>query len=175
MNPMNPRLYDASLNRHPPCLYMLWPRRLDIVQVPSLPPNYKLRTYRDSDDRALFELLESDGEVMDHRAWQAYRDTLLPNGLFVIEDDVESLVEGNRKRRRVEVGVDLSFRDMVQILSDPYGRKVSRQKSSSGRQSEGRPSIQCVEGCLMTLPLRTSPDNARKKDQSSKGVQVLVV
>ena len=92
MNPMNPRLYDASVNRQPPCLYMLWPSRLDTVQVPGLPSNYKLRTYRDSDDRALFELLESDGEAMDHRAWQEYRDTLLPNGLFVIEDDVGSLV-----------------------------------------------------------------------------------
>ena len=69
----------ATVNRQPPCLYMLWPSRLDMVQVPGLPPNYKLRTYRDSDDRALFELLESDGEVMDQRAWQEYRDMLLPN------------------------------------------------------------------------------------------------
>lgn len=71
---------------------MLWPCRLDVVPVPCLPTNYKLRTYRDGDDEALFELLESDGEGMDHRAWQEYRDTLLPNGLFVIEDSARCLV-----------------------------------------------------------------------------------
>ena len=89
---MKPRLYDANVNRQPPCLYMLWPRRLDVAPAPCLPANYKLRTYRDSDERALLELLESDGEAMDQSAWHEYRDMLLPNGLFVIEDNDGGLV-----------------------------------------------------------------------------------
>ena len=71
---------------------MLWPNRLDVVQVPALLPNYKLRTYNDGDDRPLLELLESDGEAMDQGAWQEYQDMLLPNGLFGIEDSEGCLV-----------------------------------------------------------------------------------
>lgn len=71
---------------------MLWPSRLDVAPVPCPPANYQLRTYRDSDDRALLELLESDGEAMDQSAWQEYRNMLLPNGLFVIEDSERCLV-----------------------------------------------------------------------------------
>ena len=82
----------ANVNRQPPCLYMLWPCRLDVVPVLSVPATYKLRTYRDGDDRPLLELLESDDESMDQGAWQEYRDMLLPNGLFVIEDSEGYLV-----------------------------------------------------------------------------------
>ena len=70
----------------PPCLYLLWPQRpLDLAQ-PVLPAGYALRVYRHTDDQQIIDLLESDDEPMSEKAWHAYLNMLLPNGLFLIED-----------------------------------------------------------------------------------------
>jgi mycothiol synthase len=51
-----------------------------------LPTGYALRVYQDADDQQLLDLLSSDGEPMGEAGWQEYRNKLLPNGLFLIED-----------------------------------------------------------------------------------------
>ena len=80
------KLKDAPMSeRRPPCLYMLWPRFRRDVSEPRLPAGYAIRVYRDTDDAQLLELLRSEGEAMSETDWRAYRDMLLPNGLFLIE------------------------------------------------------------------------------------------
>jgi mycothiol synthase len=71
---------------------MLWQGSSDQVQEPFVPDGYELRTYRNSDEDAVIKLLSSDGESMGQREWQRYRDILLPNGLFVVEDTTGGLV-----------------------------------------------------------------------------------
>ena len=69
----------------PPCLYLLWPRLKRDVPKANIPVHYTLRTYRESDECGLLNLLGSDGESVTQKEWSHYRDMLLPNGLFVID------------------------------------------------------------------------------------------
>ena len=80
------------MTQYPPCLYMLWRGDMRDVSESRVAAGYTLRTYRDDDNQNLLELLGSDGETMDQSAWQQYRDMLLPNGLFLVQDRFNSLV-----------------------------------------------------------------------------------
>jgi hypothetical protein len=44
-----------------------------------------LRTYRESDEGGILNLLGSDGESVTKNEWRHYRGVLLPNGLFVAQ------------------------------------------------------------------------------------------
>jgi mycothiol synthase len=65
---------------------MLWPSTRQVVPEPDVPSRYQLRIYRPGEDQQVIDLLSSDGEVMSKSEWQQYRDMLLPNGLFLIEE-----------------------------------------------------------------------------------------
>jgi mycothiol synthase len=51
-----------------------------------LAKGYELRTYRSGEEQNIIDLLTSDGEAMGPREWEQYRDMLLPNGLFLVEE-----------------------------------------------------------------------------------------
>jgi mycothiol synthase len=70
----------------PPGLYLLWPRLKRDVPEARVPVGYTLRTYRESDERGFLDLIGCEGESMTEKEWRHYRDMLLPNGLFVVED-----------------------------------------------------------------------------------------
>ena len=85
-------LLHMRLKRHdeprPPCLYMLWSNESEVRKAVVIGA-YTLRPYVSSDEQSLRELLEIDGEAMGETEWQAYRDSLLPNGLFVVEHEIK--------------------------------------------------------------------------------------
>jgi mycothiol synthase len=65
-------------------LYLLWPSLERSAPAVDTPAGYSFRTYRESDDFDLLQLLERDGESMRAEEWQHYRDLLLPDGLFLV-------------------------------------------------------------------------------------------
>jgi hypothetical protein len=68
-----------------PGLYMLWPEARLVRQADLLAPfGYDVRTYRESDDADLVNLLAIDDEPMSREQWQDYKDKIVPNGLFLI-------------------------------------------------------------------------------------------
>jgi ribosomal protein S18 acetylase RimI-like enzyme len=70
----------------PPGLYLLWPGLNHKVPDFPVPTGFTLRTCRESDEQDLLNLLESDGESMTEKEWHHYRDILLPNGLYLVEE-----------------------------------------------------------------------------------------
>jgi mycothiol synthase len=68
-----------------PCLYLLWPAgHLRVPPLPEMPHGYASRSYAEDDDVALRRLFEAEGWRLDEKEWQAYRDTILPGGMFLI-------------------------------------------------------------------------------------------
>ena len=80
------------MSQQPPCSYMLWPYAKKGVPESTVRADYILRTYQTGDDENVVDLLMSDGESMSNQNWQQYRDSLLPNGVFVVEDRSGRLV-----------------------------------------------------------------------------------
>lgn len=68
-----------------PCLYLVWPSYL-LSEPPraDVPDGYVLRSYDDSDDFAIRQLLECESWKLSEKEWQDYKDQVLPNGLFLI-------------------------------------------------------------------------------------------
>jgi len=75
-----------TLDEHKlPGLYMLWLASL-FPKPPDLetPLGYNVRTYIETDDSDLIELLSIDGGIMTDEKWRDYKDKILPEGLFLI-------------------------------------------------------------------------------------------
>lgn len=76
---------NAEADR-PPCLYLLWPRGKQDVPDVAVPAQYILRPFRSGDEPELLDLQSCDGDAMTNDQWREYRDALLPNGLFLVEE-----------------------------------------------------------------------------------------
>jgi hypothetical protein len=75
----------------------------------SIPVKYTLRTYRESDECGLLNLLGSDGESVTQKEWSHYRDMLLPNGLFVVEEPGSSEVVATAGAVHNPIQDDITF------------------------------------------------------------------
>jgi mycothiol synthase len=67
-----------------PAMYMVWPiHRLPTVPAVLVPAGYGLRRCHEPDLCALRTLIDSDGPIHD-RAWEDFRDRIVPSGAFLI-------------------------------------------------------------------------------------------
>jgi mycothiol synthase len=68
-----------------PAMYMLWPHGRSLPDVPAVPPAYRICALADErldDARAV---IETDGAMNDSQ-WGRFRDAVVPQGLFVVEE-----------------------------------------------------------------------------------------
>jgi mycothiol synthase len=76
-----------------PAMYMLWPHGRSMPNVPPLPSNYKLSIVASEDMAQARAVIEIDGLLSD-RAWTLFRDAVVPDGLFVVQERASSSFVG---------------------------------------------------------------------------------
>ena len=72
-----------------PAMYMLWPHHRPMPDVPALPPAYRLCDVAAERLDAARPVVQIDGVLSDSE-WKRFCDSLLPDGLFVIEECASS-------------------------------------------------------------------------------------
>ena len=70
-------------------MYMLWPHGRSTPVVPPIPVAYNLSTIVSEDIDKARPLIEIDGPLSDS-AWNQFRDAVVPDGIFVIQERASS-------------------------------------------------------------------------------------
>jgi ribosomal protein S18 acetylase RimI-like enzyme len=78
-----------ALERGRPAMYMLWPHDRPTPQVPTLAAGFRLRILAPEHLDQARQTVEIDG-ALSHTQWSRFRDQILPDGLFVVEEQQSS-------------------------------------------------------------------------------------
>src|SRR6516162_11500466 len=72
-----------------PAMYMVWPHGRPMPPVPPISPAYLLSKVVSEDIDHTRPLIETDGSLSD-LAWSRFRDAVVPDGMFVIQERASS-------------------------------------------------------------------------------------
>src|SRR5215471_242043 len=75
----------VALERGRLAMYMLWPPDRPTPQIPILAPGFRLRALASEHFDQARPTVEIDGALTDTQ-WNSFRNQVLPDGLFVVED-----------------------------------------------------------------------------------------
>jgi mycothiol synthase len=70
-------------------MYMLWPQGRSAPSLPSIPEAYRLFSIASEDLDKARAVVEIDGSL-GHSEWSWFRDAVVPDGMFVIQERVSS-------------------------------------------------------------------------------------
>ena len=80
-----------------PAMYMLWPHGRPVPSIPSISAPYSLSTIVNEDIDKARSLIETDGPLSDS-GWSCFRDVVVPDGMFVIQERASSAWVGIHQR-----------------------------------------------------------------------------
>ena len=72
-----------------PAMYMLWPLSRPLPAIPAIPTAYSLSILVSEDIDNARTLVEIDGRLSDP-GWRQFRDAVVPDGMFVIQERASS-------------------------------------------------------------------------------------
>ena len=137
-----------------PAMYMLWPLSRPLPAIPPIPMAYSLFMVVSEDIDNARALVEIDGRLSDP-GWSQFRDAVVPDGMFVIQERASSAWVGTISAVHNPAATRFYF---------PWRRRVGLPVSCAGASSSR--AWRCADHrCPQTLaPRRVSPHFSRSAE-----------